>query len=364
MNVLLHGSYFGLNFGDTLLCRLFSDWIHAADANSRVILPRADARNLKLIGSDERGLLAARKGEALVLCGGGYFGEPKSGITRWTARAYTRHMLLANWAAERMPVYIFGTGVGPVTNPRMRRDLIALFQRAEVAVVRDQESANFLKEWGVTRDLQISPDAVVTATESDLKKDIEGKDLSMLRFANSEAKTVAVHTEVHASGRDLDIAKDMVARLIAETNHNIVLVTDGRRTFGDSAWHDQVNVPEEAKKRVVKLKYDGDPQSLIAVLNAVDIVITTKLHVGIVRCALNKPVISIPRHAKTPRFYRQMQLEDWCLSTNEEGWQQKVLTRLADWNAGLEADFTHFNAVRSVGYYRDRLKANLAPAGA
>src|SRR5690606_12928160 len=55
-----------------------------------------------------------------------------------------------------------------------------------------------------------------------------------------------------------------------------------------------------------------DPWDLLALINLLDLVITTKLHVGIVAVALATPVLAFPYHPKVTRFYDQIQASDRC----------------------------------------------------
>ncbi|WP_140047611.1 polysaccharide pyruvyl transferase family protein [Sphingomonas japonica] len=349
--MLLHGSYFGYNFGDTLLCQLFAAWVKDGQPDTRLILPLANARNCRMIGADARGPANALTGDALIFAGGGYFGQPSSGLKRWTARAYLRHMLLANWARRRIPYCILGTGVGPVSSARMQSDLAKLFEEADIAVVRDPESAQFLHDWGVRREVEIGVDAVVTAQKEELRRNAHW-DRSALPVV--KGPLVALHTEVHASPEEVGMMAELISRLLTETDWHLLLLSDGVRTGNRTGWHEKVPVDPASAARVTRLGYDRDPQKLIGVLDAVDLVITTKLHVGIVRCALNKPVISIPRHAKTPRFYRQMALSDWCVSDPRN--RVDLAMELAHgWENGLRPSFTAFEKARSTGFYRRRV---------
>src|SRR5690606_18311259 len=60
---------------------------------------------------------------------------------------------------------------------------------------------------------------------------------------------------------------------------------------------------------VVSFKYEN-PSHLIALINELDIVITTKLHCGIVANCLGKYTLSISVHNKTMRLYKQLNLEN------------------------------------------------------
>lgn len=54
------------------------------------------------------------------------------------------------------------------------------------------------------------------------------------------------------------------------------------------------------------------PWELLSVINSAQVVVTDKLHVGIVSVNLGKNVVSLPLHSKTPRFYKQIGRLDSC----------------------------------------------------
>jgi hypothetical protein len=60
-----------------------------------------------------------------------------------------------------------------------------------------------------------------------------------------------------------------------------------------------------------------DPDQVLGVIKALDLVITTKLHVGIVACALGTSVLAFPAHQKTRRFYEQIGAADRCLPLHQ-----------------------------------------------
>jgi polysaccharide pyruvyl transferase WcaK-like protein len=360
MNTLLHGSYFGYNFGDTLLCRLFADWIRLSDPEGAIAVPLANRRNADLIGADLRGLSTLRKANRLVMCGGGYLGEPGSGKTKWTLRAYARHMLLANWAAQRMPVNILAVGVGPLSDARLRRDVVALFDAAEAPVVRDDASAQFLRDWGVRTPVEVKVDAVVTATREELMRGATPAPAALALARAKFGAVIAVHTDVRPSIADLEVARGVVQWLLSNTPFAVALVSDGQRAVKHMTWSDKIEIAPEHAGRTVPLIYSGVPEHLMGILDDVDLAITTKLHFGIVRCALGKPVISVPHHSKTPRFYAQMGLNDWCVPHDSANRLGYAIDLIVAWMGGKTPDLTQFETARSVGFYRNRLEKLLS----
>ena len=62
----------------------------------------------------------------------------------------------------------------------------------------------------------------------------------------------------------------------------------------------------------------NDPAEMTALIKLVDVVLTCKLHVGVVACTFNKSVIVAACHyEKTKRFYSQIRQQDRCIDLNK-----------------------------------------------
>jgi polysaccharide pyruvyl transferase WcaK-like protein len=237
----------------------------------------------------------------------------------------------------------------------MRKDVASLFDHAIAPVVRDDASAQYLHDWGVRNPVEVKVDAVVTASREDLLSGLGQVPASLSLAKSGYDGLIGVHTEVRPSGDDLELARGLVDWILKNTRYAVALISDGQRAVKSRAWHKDVQIDEAHKNRVVPLLYSGEPGDMIAILNDLDLVVTTKLHVGIVRCALGKSVIAAPKHSKTPRFYEQMGLADWCVPHGATDRLGRTVALLQAWLAGKRPSFAKFEQRRSVGFYRDRL---------
>lgn len=325
MIVALHGSYYGYNFGDTLLCWLFNNWIKENEFVDSTALPFANWQNQKAIGADRRGVRTALNAQAFVFCGGGYFSEALGSPTKWAARAFFRHLLLAT-AVRRLgkPLAILGVGVGPITNATVRRGVLSLFEYAEVAAVRDIESATTLRDWGLRRDVLVVPDAVAVSNLKELFNIGHSKRIGI------RERRLGVHISGQPTASELEAARQICEWALFKKDVQIILITDGMPRRRPIVW------PDEIRRRFPGLHasiryYDGDINSMIAFLASLDGIVTTKLHVGIVATVLEVPVISVPHHEKTFRFYRQIGKAENVIDQSGLDWQVKLETALESW---------------------------------
>ncbi len=336
----MHGSYFGYNFGDTLLCALFTRWMQQASGES-VNLPRANKTNQLAIHAESRGMTPFLSTKGVLFCGGGYFGEPKSGLQKWAVRNYIRHIFLAEVAMLMgKPIAIMGAGVGPISAVWLRKKIIRLFNAAQIVVVRDNESAEYLKKHGFTGQLQVASDAAISLKASMFPKQAVSDAKEILKPAGAKKK-VFIHLQNITAKQDAAVFETIASFLNkhAETVMPVIITDSKPRKFG--LLPQQITARNAAAqfKQSIVWEYNGEPWTMCALINEADLVITNKLHVGIVGTALHKFAISLPHHQKTPRFYNQMALGDRCIMV-EEGAPAKVRKLLENWWKGEATDFT------------------------
>src|SRR5690606_29070815 len=104
-------------------------------------------------------------------------------------------------------------------------------------------------------------------------------------------------------------------------------------------------------KNVELIPY-SDMHNLIELLSKMELVVTNKLHVGIVSIAKNAKVISIPTHQKTIRLYKQLDLENFCLDRNY--FSDETVLQLSDVNCNFEPDWNEIQkGIDKINSYLD-----------
>lgn len=353
--VALHGSYFGYNFGDTLLCALFRHWINSV-SDVEVVVPLASRRNRQLIGADRRGLFAFIRCTDVIFCGGGYFGGPGQPSLKWSVRNYFRHFLIAELAMlTRKRISILGTGVGPVTSPFLRRELRRLVNHADQIIVRDEESRNFLQqELGVSRSIIVDVDAAMYMPREFFDKTPEVKE-SETTSQVPDPQVVAIHL-TNFGAPQWEAMAEVIAEFCARESSIVpLLIVDSRTRSGQPAAQDKASQRLHVLiPRAKQIGYNGDPTELCRVLDSTDLIVTNKLHVGIVGVVLGKNIISLPQHVKTPRFYKQLGLSSICIVENQPEGLRDLLEL---WRKG---DYPTVRIPSRNNVYRDALKNQLS----
>lgn len=314
---------------------------------------------MKLIGADARGLIPFLACSDLVFCGGGYFGGPGKRSLRWSLRNYCRHFLIAEIAMlMRKRVYVLGTGVGPLSSTFLRSRLKRIVDYADCVVVRDEESRDFLKGLGVTREVVVDMDAAMS-----LKRDFfapgDGELDALSRTVESSdgGRVMAVHLTNFDAPYWEAMAAVVAEFCLSEPSVKPVLITDSITRYGRPSTQKKASARlKQLVPAATQIEYGGDPTELCRLLDTVDLVITNKLHVGIVGVVLGKQVISLPQHVKTPRFYRQVGLSSTCVVERQperlrellEAWHSDGLpnaTIPTRRNVYLDTLQLHFNVV-------------------
>lgn len=307
--IVLHGAYHTDNFGDMLLMHLYRQWLEACAPEVEIRMPFVPAATqTRFDPGPRRGLAGLAGARLFVYGGGGYFGEPPSNVARWSLRLALRHLspgLLA--AMGGADVIVCGVGVGPLNHPLPRRMLTKLLARAVLIAVRDEPSRTTLVGLGVDSKLVIvTADAAMTLRVPDLPASSVSQARTFLRGVTGHP-TLAVHMSQASAASGL--ADDVVRFARERPSLRVIAVTDQAHAAGQLSAQTELaaRLPDQALTYV----YRG-PWELSALLAEMDMVITTKLHVGVVSVALGTAVRSYPVHTKTPRFYDQIDAANAC----------------------------------------------------
>lgn len=303
--ISLHGSYFGNNYGDILLVAIFAKWIKDICPNNIINLPLADKKKTKDLPEGTTGLLNLIKSEALVFCGGGYFGEQPVNRSKWARRNFWRHGIVGLLAIMfHIPFAIIGVEFGPISTVWFRKVCIFIARHAKVLVVRNIESKQFLESYGV-ENVKLSADAVLSLSDIVRQNGIKN------------TKEILLHIPGVNQNKDafVELCKNITDYLsTTEKGYTIGLIND---TFADiyhsDSYHEILEVLNNAAIPYKIYNYEGYRQ-LITQISAASFVVTSKLHVGITAAALNIRPLSFWLHPKSQRLHAQINNSLFCSS--------------------------------------------------
>lgn len=308
--LVIHGAYKGDNFGDTLLLGILAN--EANRIGWHVLASRtckASAAHLHGISNIERltHWRQLNKAQALVYGGGGFLGEQPLNHLQWHLQFIKNHIPVGLWFwMRRKPYGCIGTGLGPLSFGPSRRLITFLLKRAGVVCLRDEESKAYLAQYGVPeRQIDVSADLALTLADGAFPQ------ISRYNFPRTgRGPVVLLHPSYDA---DQDAPQEQLAQhlklvLAAHPEAELWLMDDApcRNPDNNKGWKHLLNISPE---RIFLYK---SPWETCALIKSADIVISNKLHVGIVAATYGKIVLSVAKHPKNKRFFDQINRPELC----------------------------------------------------
>jgi len=308
MKVLLNGATGGTNFGDFLFARIFHDEVSRLIGeenvfwyDSRYCLSEFYKRHLGYTPRKYK----LKDIDALVCISGGYFcGDDKS-LRDYIIRYLRYFHLCMRCIARRIPIAIIGLEVAKPQWKPMEYIERFILRRATVLSVRNTQSFEQLKRYGIDHAF-CTVDTAHTITpdffeESEVQVDIRSLNGKKLFF--------------HVQPSAMRAAKKVIPvinRFIAAHPEYSVVIGADQYTEDDSYLSE---LACELTSETTVINHYDDPVALCKVLNAMDLIVTPKLHVGIVGATLSKSVVSFSVHTeKIARFYHQLEEDGRSLS--------------------------------------------------
>ena len=302
MKIILNGATSGTNFGDYLFAEMFQERIGKLVGSenvfwytSRFAMSDFYRKNLKNYNTYRLGDM-----DALVYISGGYFCGQDNGVKDYIKR-YLRYFKVGmQCLRRRIPHAIIGMEVGVSHSKILQHIQKKLLKRSDLLIVRNAESLEVLKKIGINHAV-CTADSVF-AMERSL---FENKELPK-EIATCEKKILLFHIYPHPA-RNASVKEKIVPivnEFIKSHPEYTVLITS-----------DQCSPTLESELREISDMIEGDkltylyddPIALCKVIDRADLVVTPKLHVGIVGARLGKSVVSFCDHAeKVLRLYAQL----------------------------------------------------------
>lgn len=289
--IYVHGSFRGSNFGDFLLFKLADDAVKRNKCTT--VYDHVNSEYQALYPVEVKNVLGALLDSDAVLCaGGGFLGEPKAKDYYWDLRCLRFHIFPLFLATVfKKPIAVIGTEIGDISNPVLKLFLRRIIKNAKIISVRNNDSLSFVNRLVPKTEAVVHPDWVLTSNFTELFPAQSEKNEKFTIFLHIMTNNSEKLQEL-CSGINHVIKKDPEIKIIVGLDHD---TEESQRAVKYLINNIDSNAVEQYVYR--------SPQGLIQVLNNVDCIITTKLHVGICGIRLGKPVISIPCHPKIRRFY-------------------------------------------------------------
>ena len=302
MKIILNGATAGTNFGDYLFAQIFQDRVSEKIGkenvywySSKYALSDFYADNL-----DNHKEYKLSETDGMICISGGYFcGDDKT--VKDYIRRYLRYFKLADECIrKKIPYAVIGVEVGISKSKILQAIQKKILKRAKVVVVRNEPSFECLKKMGIENGI-CTADTVFAMERSVF----EGKTIPDGLFVEGE-KRLLFHIYPQRSKNDRltsAIIPTVNAFIKAHPEYTVILAADQESPEQETELQ---RVSELIEGKALVYKY-SDPIALCAVIDKSDLVVTPKLHVGIVGARLGRSVVSFSDHVeKVSRLYAQL----------------------------------------------------------
>lgn len=337
--VIICGATHTSNFGDVLFGEMFRQRIESALPGTETLFFNIGKFNKETLVFKKSSFSDNINADALVYLSGGLFcssSKPK------TIRRYIKILLILYRyyyygvvsAIRKRPIAMVGVDVGPLYTSIQRNALKFIIKRSKLIVVRNQDSANFIKSLGIQdNNIIISSDSALAIKNFIMPSPKEN-------ILSRQFRYVVIHVTKHAKMEHYcRHIVPAVAKVFEGEEDVRFLVTDDFMIDNPYLELAKNNLPAD---KTVMYTYHN-PFDTLGIIQGCDTIITPKLHLGIYGCIYHKTVFSFPIHPeKTTRFYMQIGYSNHCNSLRDTSFEAacQILSAGRGEQAVIPAEFT------------------------
>lgn len=311
MRVQLHGSIETDNFGDLLLIKLYADYLHK---KGHSIIIKGGCSQLYEMFDYE--VLRKGKPDICIFCGGGYLCDGSFHFSLHMIK--TIFVKMAKCRINRIPYAIIGAGSKTFKNKLFIPFFRWCISGSRKIIVRNNETKDDLIKIGIKNEIVVTADTVFSIDSTRVNKTmIEKIDNTLSKYNKKKILIHINHFALDNNQKINDGASVLEKSIVDFCNKNVNY--DYIVTY-DHPINEFIRQCEDLMEKMPKdrtyLYRCENIEELLALINYCDIVITTKLHVGICAVSFGKKVISFPIHPKTKRLYKSID-ENCCKMLDE-----------------------------------------------
>lgn len=319
MKVLLNGYLHESNFGDILSAHMFYKKCLSKNFSSVDFLDWKFYR----IGSFCRKELdyfnhsKFLDSDIMILISGGCLSETYPNFINYLIK-YIRFVLpCLIYELLGKKVYILGVGGGKMIPKWYIRKVIKMLNKATYISVRNKETRDYLIKYDIKNTVEVTADTILTLNKEelpilDIKKELDS-------FCENKKKIFLHISENNKINKDINekIIPGLIKFLNKHKEFIIVCSYDNLRLHEQGIMlNDTLPVKSLINNQVFLYNYNNCMQ-MCSLLNEMDIIITHKLHVGVVGATLEKSVLSFAVHPKTKRFYKNIGEDERCINMKD-----------------------------------------------
>lgn len=264
----------------------------------------------------------------VVIIGGGTMIQDRLGIS-WRRGMITYTSLLVTLAKlNRKPTILLAVGVDPLVSRRGRFLTKHIIGKADLFVVRDDESKSLLRKIGIMKDsVIVGSDAAFLLEPCDAQH--ADKILGRMGIIKGEKPLVAVSVvdEIWEQEKHKQSIAQACDYLIEIYDAQLLFVATDYRSSEDLNTIDQViKQMRFGNEGVHILDTECNPSEVLGIIGRADLALGMRMHFLIFAAMMNVPIISISRAAKVDSFLNSLGME--AAGTVEDVSAQKLMSSI------------------------------------
>ena len=351
MKVLLSGATAGTNFGDFLFAKMFQEFVGTIVGDENVFWNDRGYHSLSefyIQRLNYHRQFTLKDIDALVYISGGYFCGDDKRLIDYVFR-YLRYFHIGlRCLLRRKPYAIIAVEAAKSNNFIIDKIQRILIRNADLVVVRNQPSMDYVESiLGKDSVNAICTADSVFAMERQLFENSQIPD----EFNDSSSPKLFFHCNpvMSQNARHLDTIVPIINSFLEKhPEYQVIISADQYMPeFAQPGGAGDIIRSQIRSDKTIVYQYD-EPVSLCKVIDCCDVVITTKLHVGIVGAHLGKSVISFSGHTlKISRLYRQLGIGDRSVPLDTLTVDAGIELLEAKYNSPVKVPETVVNAAKS-----------------
>lgn len=351
MKVLLSGATAGTNFGDFLFAKMFQEYVGTIVGEENVYWNDKGYHPISEFYASRLNYhrkFRLRDIDTLVYISGGYFCGDDRRLLDYVFR-YLRYFHIGiRCLIRRKPVAIIAVEAAKSNSFIIDKIQRLLIRKAKLIVVRNQPSMEYVES-------VVGKDSVKTFCTADSVFAMERNFFENAQIPGElnershpklflHCNPVLAQNQKHFE-KIIPIVNNFLAK---HPEYQVVVSADQYVSdFTNAGGTGELIKSQIQSDNVIIYKYD-DPVALCKVIDSCDIVVTHKLHVGIVAAHLGKSVISFSGHTqKIERLYEQLEISDRTIPLSTLTIEEGTSLLEAKYNSGVKVPENVVNAAKS-----------------
>jgi polysaccharide pyruvyl transferase WcaK-like protein len=224
-----------------------------------------------------------------------------------------KHVFPAEYfMAKKRPIAVVGVGAGPLTNYLSRAEVVRICNYAKVVAVRDIESYAYLAQYGARKDkIFVTADVALSINKESL--DLTTSECVSDLFGGMRGPYYGINISVDLKRSDTaGKAKQFIREIASFLNSNPEICPIFIMDHENANQEDSLRNLSALMDRDILVYRHRNFKITLAIFAKLNVILTNKLHMGIVGYSLGVLPLSFPTHSKTERFYRQIEQPDLC----------------------------------------------------